>query len=335
MNTRPSLLMVEWLLSDTCNLKCGLCPPQRIQQRLSGEDVLKFAQNLVDLEIFTVVLSGKEPLLHPQIYDVIHILTEGSVEVVLFTNGTLVDGTAVKKLEESRVSAVQISIDGKDKTTHDSIKRVKGAFKKSMGGVKRLLASQVPTGACTTVFKKNVDQIADIAFMLSKVGVKTYSIRWCMPCSRTEAYGERAPSPEQWHNILSAFFDLRERIGSDMEFISLDALLVPMGSPKPESPKGVFEGCGVARTECAVQPDGTVIPCAYIEEPAGNIKETSFQKIWETSPVFGKYRSRETMITGKCRTCAWASECGGGCKARSLEVYNDISRPDPLCWVNP
>ena len=332
MDIPSSPLIVEWLLSDTCNLKCSFCSAPSTERGLPPEEVFKVAQHLVDLKVLTVMISGKEPLMHPLIYDAITILSEGGVDVLLFTNGTLADDTAVRQLVESGVSAVQVSIDGKEKT-HDTLKGVKGAFKKSLEVVKNLRDSSIYTGVCTTVFKENIDQITDIAYMLSDMGVPTYSVRWCMPCGRAGVdYSKIAPSPEQWHNTLSSFLDLRKEL--DMELISMDPLLVPLTAAPPDVVTEEFGGCGIGRTGCAIRSDGAVIPCAYLEDVIGYMTEESLRELW-WSPAFDIYRTRETFIGGKCTRCIWSSMCAGGCKARSFYVHGTIAQKDPLCWVNP
>lgn len=330
-------LMVEWLLSEQCNLKCEFCSSSHYtdqHRRLPDKVVFDIAQDIINLRVFSVILSGGEPLLHPQVYRIIQMLSKGGVQVLLPTNGTLIDETVVECLKESGVGAVQVSIDGKDEKTHDKLRGVKGVFKKSIEAVKRLIEAGLPVGASTTVSTDNIDEIPDIAFLLSNLGVRTYSMRACMPCGRAGPdYKDMAPTPDQWHNALSSIVELRKKI-TTMEIISMDPLLIPIMLDKPEKVAGGFTSCGVGRTGCAIGPDGTITPCAYIEEVAGNITETPLKEIWNTSAVLMKYRSKDTMLGGKCVTCSWNTNCGGGCKARSYGVYKDISRPDPLCWIN-
>lgn len=332
MSGASSLLMVDWLLSDQCNLKCKFCSPgQSERPRLHPKDVITTAQHLADLQIFTTVISGKEPLLHPLLFDAVKILSEGGVQVLLFTNGTLVSDSVVGELQESGVGAVQVSLDGNE-ATHDTLKGVTGVFKKSVEAVERLVNSDIPTGVCTTVSKENVGEITDIAHYVSRLGVKIYSIRWCMPCGKGSYCRETALSPEEWHDTLLRFLGLKNEV--NMELVCMDPLLAPLTAPKLRPRADDFEGCGVGFNTCAIQCDGSVTPCAYLDDVAGNVTRRSLRETWY-SPIFEKYRRKETMVTGKCRECEWGSLCGGGCKARSHEVYKDISKPDPLCWVNP
>ncbi|MBU7045192.1 MAG: radical SAM protein [Theionarchaea archaeon] len=335
MNIASAPLLVEWLVSETCNLKCAFCSSSHYtdqKKKLSPEEVVNFAHHLVDLQVFSVIVSGGEPLMHPQVFDVINILSQGGIMVSVPTNGTLIDSAAIQKLKESGVGAVQISIDGKDEKTHDTIRGVKGTFKKAVKALKELVQSGVPTGGSTTVSQQNIDQIPDIAHLLSELGVGNYNVRACMPCGRAgPEYRDMAPPPEQWRNALASLDDLGKSAG--LNVVSMDPLQIPLTPPLPERVAGGFLSCGVGRTGCAVGPDGTVTPCAYIEEVAGTITEESLKDIWCFSPVLQKYRSKETMIGGKCKTCQWSITCGGGCKARSYGVYRDISQPDPLCWL--
>ncbi len=337
MSIASTPLMVEWLVSERCNLKCAFCSSSHYtdhQKKLSHKEVVSFAHHLVDLGVFGIIVSGGEPLMHPQVYEVINILSQGGMTVSVPTNGTLVDDTAIQKLKESSVGAVQVSIDGKDEKTHDSIRGVKGTFRKAVKAIEDLIEAGVPTGASTTVSQQNIDQIPAIVHFLSELGVGNYNVRACMPCGRAgPEYRDMAPPPEKWREALASLADLGKSTGMDV--VSMDPLQVPLTPPSSDRVAGGFLSCGVGRTGCAVGPDGTVTPCAYIEEVAGTITEQSLKDIWCNSPVLQKYRSKETMIGGKCKTCQWNITCGGGCKARSYGVYKDISQPDPLCWVEP
>lgn len=330
-------LMVEWLLSEKCNLKCEFCSSAvytERQQRLPPERVRDLAREIVDLEIFSVILSGGEPLMHPQVFEVMRTLSEGGVQVLLPTNGTFVTDTVISNLRKSGVGAVQVSIDGKEKT-HDRLRGVRGAYRKALEALKSLVDAKLPSGASTTVSLQNITEIPDIAHTVADLGVRTYSIRACMPCGKAgPAYRNMAPPPQEWRHALQTLIAMRKEI-TTMELISMDPLLVPLTFSEPEKVAGGFTSCGVGRTGCAIGPDGTVTPCAYIEEVAGNITETSLKKLWNDSPILRKYRSKETMIGGKCTQCVWNTNCGGGCKARSYGVYKDISQPDPLCWIEP
>ena len=336
-NVASTPLMVEWLVSEKCNLKCEFCSSSQYTesgQKLSPQQVIELAHHIVDLHVFSIIVSGGEPLLHPQVFDVIKILSEGGVEVSVPTNGTLIDERAITRLKESGAGAVQVSLDGKDEKTHDALRGVRGTFKKAVTAIKNLARSGVPVGASTTVSSANINQIKDIAYLLDELGAVSYNVRACMPCGKAGPdYQDLAPSPDEWHRALASLPELNESV--TIEVVSMDPLQIPLTPPSPENVAGGFLSCGVGRTGCAIGSDGTVTPCAYIEEAAGNVTEQSLEDIWQNSPVLQKYRSRETMIGGKCVTCQWNTMCGGGCKARSYGVYKDISTPDPLCWVEP
>jgi radical SAM protein with 4Fe4S-binding SPASM domain len=92
--------------------------------------------------------------------------------------------------------------------------------------------------------------------------------------------------------------------------------------------------CGAAKMTCCISPDGSVYPCAFLQESpflVGNVKNTFFQHMWDNSLVFSNLRHLNVEI---CMNCARFESCRGGCPAMAYHTYHIINMPDPECLVN-
>ncbi|PIQ44673.1 MAG: hypothetical protein COW04_11725 [Deltaproteobacteria bacterium CG12_big_fil_rev_8_21_14_0_65_43_10] len=96
--------------------------------------------------------------------------------------------------------------------------------------------------------------------------------------------------------------------------------------------KQVFHGCAAGRGFVYIKANGDVWPCPFVEINAGNVRETSFQKIWRESEVFVNLRKRDNTLKGKCGECKYRTICGG-CRGRALAYHGDYLAEDPSCFL--
>jgi len=85
-------------------------------------------------------------------------------------------------------------------------------------------------------------------------------------------------------------------------------------------------------------PRGNVYPCQFARSPVflvGNIRDRPFSELWndDTNPVLSRFRKKSGEIQGKCRSCAYLSPCGGGCRVRAYARSGDFTGEDPFCYV--
>jgi len=95
----------------------------------------------------------------------------------------------------------------------------------------------------------------------------------------------------------------------------------------------VFHGCSAGRGFVYIKPNGEVWPCPFIEVSCGNVRQTPFQTIWATSPVFEDLREREERLQGRCGECSYRRLCGG-CRGRAWAISGDYLAEDPSCFIH-
>ncbi|HYF81640.1 MAG TPA: radical SAM protein [Clostridia bacterium] len=342
MQHLKSPTMIEWLITSTCNLRCKHCStwkPGQKSAQLSLEKTNELIDEIIKAKVFSLILSGGEPLLNDNVFYIINRLSDAKIRVNMPTNGLLITKEVAQKLKDVGVSTVQISIDGASSETHDDFRGVPGAFNTAVEAIRTLKNAGIKrVNVSTTVTKNNSVEIKEILKMALDMKVNCYSLRACMPCGRGKRnYSDLKLSPEQWKEVLEFLLEQKKEIQGKMEFVSVEPLLLMLDKDlqtrTEDFSEDNFASCGAGKTGCAIWPDGKVTPCAYIDQEAGNIHNQSLTDIWTNSPVFDIYRDYKKLVSGKCLQCEWKYMCTGGCKARSYGEFGTPSVPDPLCWM--
>lgn len=342
MFTLGSPTMVEWLITDKCNLKCKHCStwtPKETSDQLSLEETDKIIDQLIEARIFSLILSGGEPMLNENVYHIIKRLRAANIKVNVPTNGVLITHESALKLKEAGVNSVQVSIDGACAETHDNFRGVIGSFNKAIEAVKILKDTGVAkVNISTSVSKGNINEISDILKIALDLEVDAYSLRACMPCGRGRRnYSDIKLSPLQWKEMLEYLIENKKKLKGKLDFFTVEPLLVALDEEMQAGKDGFneinFSGCGCGKTGCAIWPNGKVTPCSYLDQEAGNILNNTLTDIWKNSKVFAQYRDFNELVKGDCLECSWKYMCAGGCKARSYGEFGTPAKTDPLCWL--
>lgn len=166
-------------LTRACNLKCIHCLNNSgIKQKdeLTKEDLLKLIKNFSSHGVQEIRFTGGEPLLFNGIYDLIRFATEEGICTSLGTNGTLVTKEVAKKLKESGLKKVVVSIDG-NKKTHDKI-RGKKNYQKAMNGLKYLQKNGINVRVNSVIMKSNMEDVIKLAKKMSRKKITIFIRRF-------------------------------------------------------------------------------------------------------------------------------------------------------------
>ncbi len=167
--------LVFWETTAACNLRCSHCRRTDVLDESSPDELSTHeAERLVD-ELSgwgrcILVLSGGEPLLRPDIFHLMGYAAKKRLIVALATNGTLIDRDVAKRIHESGVDRVSVSLDGADASTHDAFRRLPGSFRSALAGVKALRAEGVPFQINVTVARHNADQLDEMVSLTKALG---------------------------------------------------------------------------------------------------------------------------------------------------------------------
>jgi radical SAM protein with 4Fe4S-binding SPASM domain len=292
-----------------------------------------------------VVLSGGEPLLREDVFDLARYGTEKGLRMCIATNGTLVTDEVCEKMKSSGIKMVSLSLDGSNKEVHDNFRQQEGAFEGTIRAAELFKKHGIEFLINSSFTKRNQDEIPAVYRLAKELGATAWYMFMIVPTGRGEDIMSELISKEDYEKILEWHYE--------MEKNEKDMLVRPTCAPhyyriilqkqKQEGKKferrslkfstGGAKGCIAGQLICLIDVDGNVLPCSYFPKHAGNLKERSFKEIWENSELFKELRDFK-KYKNKCGACEFIGVCGG-CRARAYAVYGDYLEEEPFCSYIP
>ena len=342
--------MVAWEVTRSCNLACIHCRASSVLGPYEGElntsACLKLIDGIAAFSEPVVILTGGEPLLRKDIFDIAAYGTTKGLRMVMATNGTLITEDAVGKMVSSGIKRVSISIDGADADRHDAFRRVPGAFEGAMRGIEIMKNGGMEFQINTTITQANLDQLRDIHDLALGIGAAAHHIFLLVPTGRGKDLADQAISPNTYEETLEWFHEQSETCP-----IQLKATCAPHyyrilhqkkqhqhQSHKQTTGAGhplnaMTRGCLGGSAFCFISHVGQVQPCGYLEIDCGRVTEQGFEDIWKQSRVFAELRDL-SLYEGKCGQCEFIRVCGG-CRARAYELTGNYLAEEPFCIYEP
>ncbi|OGO03323.1 MAG: hypothetical protein A2Y72_07525 [Chloroflexi bacterium RBG_13_53_26] len=342
MKGTPFDFFVQFHLTERCNLSCRHCYQSASVSEMKYEEICGAITELkqtiagwaidYDVDISpSLHFTGGEPLLRQDLFEVLGFARGCGFSISLMSNGTLIDKAMARRLREVQVADVQISLDGLE-GTHDSL-RGQGAYRRTLEGIRKLVAEEIETNINLTVTRRNMAQIEGLIDVAEKLGASGIAFSRLVPSGKGKALMNEVLTRE---DIARLYDELRRyKNGSKIAVTSRDPLatIAEMDGhiPQTEVPMG---GCAAGVFGVTITTDGTIMPCRRMDLPIGNIKQDSFRELWIDSPVLESLRTREEYHNG-CESCSYWPVCRG-CRAIALafaraEGREDYLGPDPQC----
>jgi len=340
---------IAWETTRRCNLKCVHCRSSSDMNHLEGEFSLDEAKKLID-DIASyckpvMVLSGGEPLLRKDIFEIARYGTEKGLRMCIATNGVLVNDDVCIKLKESGIKIASLSLDGSTKEIHDNFRNMAGAFNGTLNAAEFFKKHGIEFIINSSFTKRNQNDIPSVYELAKKIGATAWYMFMIVPTGRGEDIMNELISKEDYEKILNWHYDaekkettmlmrptcaphyyriVRERAKTDKEKFNQRTLKFSTGGSK---------GCICAQSIVLIDYQGNVQPCSYFPTHVGNVRKQSFKDIWENSELFLNLRDF-SKYKGKCGTCEYKNVCGG-CRARADAVYHDYLAEEPFCNYVP
>jgi len=344
MALKAELRMIAWELTRSCNLDCQHCRAASgrgsYEGELSTEEALAFVEDLSSWSKPVLILTGGEPLLREDVFQIARNASERGMRVVMATNGTLITQGVVSEIKRSGIRRVSVSIDGTSSSSHDAFRGVEGAFEKALEGIKRLRQGGVEVQINTTVTKRNVGELEDLLRLALEVGAVAHHIFLLVPTGRGKELEGEEISPEGYERVLEWFYERSQEVPLELKATCAPQyyrIVLQKGGKVGRREKGglhaLTRGCLGGVSFCFLSHKGEVQPCGYLEVICGDIRERPFKEIWESSEVFLKLRDPQNY-TGKCGLCEYRVVCGG-CRARAYAATGDYLAEEPYCLWEP
>ncbi|MCG3109946.1 Coenzyme PQQ synthesis protein E [Metallosphaera sp. J1] len=337
----PYVVVLE--STKACDLACKHCRARAIPNRLPGELTTEEVKSLVDdlsssgVKLF--VISGGDALKRDDIFDILSYSSR-RITTALSPSGSRIDVEVAKRIRDTGVSMVSISVDGPEEI-HDEFRGVKGAFRMAKNAVESLHQAGIPVQINSTISRYNVDRLHELRRTVESLNPVYWDVFMLIPTGR--ATREMMISPAQAEEVMRTITKWR------MEGLNVRMTCAPylvrvmneMGVVRPLPPDKNYgrrsvngaRGCMAGNGYAFVAYDGTVYPCGFLPTPAGNVRFRKFSEIYEDSPVFKMLRE-PSKLGGKCGVCEYRSVCGG-CRARAFSLTENFMDEDPFCTYVP
>lgn len=345
--TGATLRLVAWETTRNCNLSCLHCRASATKGPYTGEletpAALRLLDQIAEVGSPIIILTGGEPLLRPDIFEIASYGTEKGLRMVMAPNGTLITKTAAKKLRDAGIKRISISLDGATKESHDSFRGVDGAFEGALRGIELAKEAGIEFQINTTITKTNLDQIPKIQELAIKLEAVAHHIFLLVPTGRGKYIVDQEINAEEYESTLNWFYDQREKTP-----LQLKATCAPhyyrilRQRAKKEGKTVSFQthgldavtrGCLGGTGFCFISSRGIVQPCGFLQINCGDITQQSFADVWNHSEAFLSLRNFDNL-KGKCGRCEFRKVCGG-CRARAYEATGDFLAEEPLCSYQP
>ncbi|MFH1596680.1 MAG: heme b synthase [Pseudomonadota bacterium] len=343
----PALRLLAWETTRRCNLACLHCRAAAGSGPYPGElttdEGVRLLDNLSKIGNVVVILTGGEPLLRDDIFELAAHGTSRGHRMVMAVNGTLLTPAIAARLKEVGIQRLSISIDGASAVSHDALRAVPGAYEGALAGIAACREAGLPFQINTTVTRANRAELAAIHELAISLEAAAHHVFVLVPTGRGKEIRDQLVHPEEYEETLRWLLD-RQKEGRLFikptcapQYYRLwrqDALA--RGEKITQATHGLeamTKGCLGGQGFAFVSYQGEVQPCGYLELVAGNVRETPFPEIWANSRLFQQLR-RVDDYRGKCHSCQYRKVCGG-CRARAYALTGDVLAEDPICPYEP
>lgn len=268
--------VIAWEITRRCELKCrhcrGAARDRDYADEFSTAECFKTIDALSAFSKPMIILTGGEPLMRADIFDVARYATEKGCRVVLATCGHLLTPEIATKLKESGIMAVSVSLDAATAEAHDAFRGISGAYKKTVAGLEHLKAAGIPFQINTTVSKLNADKLPELLEQAIKLGAATIDFFFLVPTGRGSEIADLALDPAErdhaleWIARQSEIAPIRVKTTCAPQYKKF--IISEHGSP--------FSGCMGGRGFVFISHTGILQPCGFLDLPCGDLRDAGF-----------------------------------------------------------
>ncbi len=347
--------VVIWNLIRRCNLACQHCYSISADIDFPGElTTPQIYATMDDLKSFGVpvlILSGGEPLLHPDIFAISRRAKAMGFYVGLSTNGTLIDAALLPQIAAIGYVYVGISLVGIAQT-HDRFRRKAGAYDASLGAVRLLRDAGIKVGLRFTLTQDNAHDLPALLELIEREDVDKFYLSHLNYGGRGNINRKTDAALATTRRAMDLLFEACWRhleAGRPKEFVSgnndADGVYLlhwvrarfPERAAQVEAKLAQWGGNASGVNVANIDNLGNVHPDTFWwDHTLGNVKERPFSEIWRdtSDPIMAGLKARPRRVGGRCGGCAYFATCGGNPRVRAWQAFGDPWAEDPACYLD-
>jgi len=351
----PAGPVVIWNLVRRCNLTCRHCYATSADRDFPGElDTEQLYDVMDDLAAFGVpvlILSGGEPLLRPDLFQVSRRANALGFYLGLSSNGTLIGTHNIGEIAAIGYDYVGISLDGM-RETHDRFRRRRGAFDEALGGIRLCRDAGIKVGLRFTLTRDNAQELPELLRLMDEEGIgKLYlsHLNYAGRGYKNRADDVRHQATRQALELLfeTCWSDVQS--GRRREFVTgnndADGVYLlrwaerhlPRHAPRLQALLEQWGGNASGVNIANIDNEGRVHPdTMWWDYTLGNVKERPFSAIWQdtSDPLIAGLKRRPRPLKGRCARCGMRAICGGNSRTRAWRLTGDAWAEDPGCYLS-
>jgi len=348
--------IVVWNITRTCNLKCVHCYNDsgvgKPANEVSTDQAKGILDDMAEFGVPSVLFSGGEPLMRPDLFELIEYAGAKGLRTVISTNGTLITEQTAAKIKERGVSYVGISLDGIG-PINDKFRGVEGAFDKAVTGVRNCRRVGVRIGLRLTLTQRNIQDLEALFDFFEKEEIERACFYHLVPSGRGGAISSEDLTGAQSRaaiEMILAKTEQYKQAGRKTDILTVDNhvdgvyLYLKLLEHDPAKAENVWKlltwnggglyssGVGIG----CIDFNGNVHPDQFWGHyDLGSVYERPFSKIWTDpdEPLLKGLRDRKGYVKGRCRLCKFFDACGGSLRVRADLHFGDPWAPDPACYL--
>jgi heme d1 biosynthesis radical SAM protein NirJ len=346
--------VVIWNLIRRCNLLCKHCysisGDADFPGELSTAEVFRVMDDLKQFRVPVLILSGGEPLLRPDIFEISHRAKAMGFYTGLSSNGTLITRGNIDAIANVNYDYVGISLDGIG-ATHDAFRRKQGSFEAALNGLRLCRDRSLKTGMRFTITTDNAAEFPKLLDLMDSEGIDKFYLSHLVYAGRGNKNRGHDAERALTHQTMRMLFDHAwEAVckGESKEFVTgnndADGVYLMMWVRErfPEKEThirgklaewgGNASGVNIANIDNlgSVHPD-----TMWWHYSLGNVRERPFSEIWRdtSDPIMAGLKRRPRAIEGRCGKCQFFDICGGNTRVRAFQLTSNPWAEDPACYL--
>jgi heme d1 biosynthesis radical SAM protein NirJ len=346
--------VVIWNLIRRCNLTCKHCysisADTNFPGELSTEQVYAVMDDLKGFRVPVLILSGGEPLLRPDIYDIAKRAKTMGFYVGLSSNGTLIDEDNIDKIAECDFNYVGVSLDGLG-ATHDRFRRLDGAFEASLKGIRLCRDLGLKIGVRFTMTQDNAHDLPGLLKLVEDEGIDRFYFSHLNYAGRGNKNRKDDAQYQLTRQAMDLLFDTcweYNQRGLEKEFTTgnndADGVYFlhwvrrrfPDAAAHVEAKLRQWGGNSSGVNVANIDNLGNVHPdTMWWHYTLGNVKERPFSQIWPdvADPLMAGLKAYPRAVKGRCGECAYLRICNGNTRVRAQQMTGDAWAEDPGCYL--
>ncbi len=328
----PGVLAAE--VTPRCDRDCLYCYNTWRADEVPAEPPLSAAELIPLVEEAlqasgrgAVQLSGGEPLLRPDLFDIIEGLRSPGRPISLVTDGGHIDDGIADRLKDLGVGPVQPTLMAADRVVHDGLKGAR-CFDDTVAGIRRLLARAVPVTVSYVCTKQNHEHFREVLELCFALGIRSVAFsRLCVTGAAASNQDDLAPDADMVRRCLAVAEDAVVRLGLRVHV----AISLPHCAAEPDlTPNLAFGGCSLAtgRPGFTIDPWGRLRACSVSPAVLGDLRTEGWDVV--VARANGGYLRDVCAVPEGCMTCEALQRCRGGCRESALASAGAFGAMDPL-----